>query len=154
MQCKIEIIFLSISLNMFFGCSKEPSHWDCSFEIPQHMFWLRNKKINFQLRTLIWGHAAALVFILFLFLLKKKNQEYHGASTVWIQKERNCIAVKDCPFKIVEKLYNILWPCVCIRQGAQWLSGSVLDSRLRGGGFQPHRHHCVVVFEQDTFILA
>ena len=26
------------------GCSKEPSHWDSSFENPQHMFWLRNKK--------------------------------------------------------------------------------------------------------------
>ena len=39
-------------------------------------------------------------------------------------------------------------------QGAQWLSGRVLDSRLRGRGFEPHRPHCVVVLEQDTFILA
>ena len=38
--------------------------------------------------------------------------------------------------------------------GAQWLSGRVLDSRLRGRGFEPHRRHCVVVLEQDTFILA
>ena len=52
---KIVIIVLSISLNMCFGCSKEPSHRDGSFEYPQHMFWLRNKKNNFQLRTLIWG---------------------------------------------------------------------------------------------------
>ena len=42
---------------MCFGCSKEPSHRDGSFEYPQHMFWLRNKKNNFQLRTLIWGPA-------------------------------------------------------------------------------------------------
>ena len=34
---------------------KEPSHQDGSFEYPQHMFRLRNKKNNFQLRTLIWG---------------------------------------------------------------------------------------------------
>ena len=27
---------------------------DDSFENPQHMFWLRNKTNNFQLRTLIW----------------------------------------------------------------------------------------------------
>ena len=40
---------------MYFGCSKEPSHRDGSVEYPQHMFWLRNKKNNFQLRTLIWG---------------------------------------------------------------------------------------------------
>ena len=34
---------------MCFGCSKEPSHWEGSFEYPQHMFWLRNKKNNFQI---------------------------------------------------------------------------------------------------------
>ena len=31
-----------------------------------------------------------------------------------------------------------------ILEGAQWLSGRVLDSRLRGRGFEPHRRHCVV----------
>ena len=41
-----------------------------------------------------------------------------------------------------------------IRKGAQWLSGRVLDSRPKGRGFKPHRRHCVVVLEQDTFILA
>ena len=40
---------------MCFGCSKEQSHRDGAFEYPQHMFWLRNKKNNFQLHTLIWG---------------------------------------------------------------------------------------------------
>ena len=39
-------------------------------------------------------------------------------------------------------------------KGAQWLSGRVLDSRQKGRGFKPHRPHCVVVLEQDTFILA
>ena len=38
--------------------------------------------------------------------------------------------------------------------GAQWLIGRVLDSRPKGLGFEPHRGHCVVVLEQDTFILA
>ena len=38
-------IFLSISYNICFGCSKEPSHLDGSFEYPQHKFWLRNEKI-------------------------------------------------------------------------------------------------------------
>ena len=42
----------------------------------------------------------------------------------------------------------------CKGMGAQWLSGRVLDSRPRGPGFEPHRHHCVVVLEKDTFILA
>ena len=34
-------------------CSKELSHCDSSFEYPQHMFWLRDKKIKFSLHTLI-----------------------------------------------------------------------------------------------------
>ena len=38
--------------------------------------------------------------------------------------------------------------------GAQWLSGRVLDSRPRGNEFKPRRRHCVVVLEQDTFILV
>ena len=38
--------------------------------------------------------------------------------------------------------------------GARWLSGRVLDLRPKGRGFEPHRRHCVVVLEQDTFILA
>ena len=33
----------------------------------------------------------------------------------------------------------------------QWLCGRVLDSRQKGHGFE---RHCVVVLEQDTFILA
>ena len=43
--------------------------------------------------------------------------------------------------------YTLFW-------GAQWLSGRVLDSRPRDRGFESHWHHCVVVFEQETFILA
>ena len=52
---KIAIIFLSISLNICFGRSKEPSHRDGSFEYPQHMFWLRNKKIIFSFALLSGG---------------------------------------------------------------------------------------------------
>ena len=39
-------------------------------------------------------------------------------------------------------------------KGAQWLSGRVLESRPKGRKFEPHWFHCVVVLEQDTFILA
>ena len=28
--------------------------------------------------------------------------------------------------------------------GVQWLCDGVLDSKLRGCGFKPHQHHCVV----------
>ena len=46
-ELEIVTIFLPISYNICFGCSKEPSHRDGSFDYPQHMIWLRNKKINF-----------------------------------------------------------------------------------------------------------
>ena len=36
----------------------------------------------------------------------------------------------------------------------QYRERSVLDLRLKGRGYKPPRHHCVVVLEQDTFILA
>ena len=39
-------------------------------------------------------------------------------------------------------------------KGAQWLRGRVLDSRPRGRGFEPYWRDCIVVLEQDTFILA
>ena len=54
-QRKIAIFFLSISWNIFCGCSKKPSHWDGSFEHPQHMFWLRNKNIIFRYTLLSGG---------------------------------------------------------------------------------------------------
>ena len=50
------INFLSISLNMCFGCSKEPSHGDSSFEYPK-LVWLRYKEKK---RTLILGPAFSL----------------------------------------------------------------------------------------------
>ena len=54
-QRKIVIIFLYISLNMCFGCSKEPSHRDGSYEYPKQMFWLRNKKIIFSYALISGG---------------------------------------------------------------------------------------------------
>ena len=52
---KILIIVLSMGLKMCFGCSKQPSQWDSSFEYPQQMFWLRNKNIIFSYTLLSGG---------------------------------------------------------------------------------------------------
>ena len=65
-------------------------------------------------------------------------------------------------FKPVRTLVHLIvcFDSLCLSQqlyrdmGAQWLSGRVLDSRLKGRGFEPHPRHCVVVLERDTFILA
>ena len=51
-QCKNVNIFLPISFHICFGYSKEWSHSDGSFEYTQHMFWFRNKIIEFSLCTL------------------------------------------------------------------------------------------------------
>ena len=81
---KIVVIFLPININICFGCSKEPSQWDGSFEHPKHMFilmgkkiitilphvpttcvWLRNKKNNFQLcreETLVYHSQSPISY--------------------------------------------------------------------------------------------
>ena len=35
------------------------------------------------------------------------------------------------------------------KDGAQWLSGRVLDSRPKGRGFEPHWRHCVVSLSKN-----
>ena len=73
-------IFLAISYNMCFGCSKEPSNWDSSLEYQQHMFWLKNKKTNFQLGQIKKISVFRVMGLKFLsrvgtrfFLLEKKQ---------------------------------------------------------------------------------
>ena len=54
-QRKITIIFLSISLNMCFKCSKEPSHRDGSFEHHNICFDWEIRKIIFSYVLLSGG---------------------------------------------------------------------------------------------------
>ena len=62
---------------------------------------------------------------------------------------------RQCDFcNLLSRLLMFLGNLYCKQWGAQWLSGRVLDSRPKGRGFEPQRRHCVVVLEQDTFILA
>ena len=45
--------------------------------------------------------------------------------------------------------YHILVASLTLMEGAQWLSGRVLDSRRRGRGFEPHRRHCVLSLSKN-----
>ena len=54
---------------MCFGCSKEPSHWDSSFEYLQHMFGMRNEENRFPKHTLIWRPGLFCIFMLWLMLI-------------------------------------------------------------------------------------
>ena len=48
LNCRLlRIIGGALRVNIAFVCSTEPFRSDFSFEYPQHMFWLRNKKNNF-----------------------------------------------------------------------------------------------------------
>ena len=51
-QRKLVNIFIPISFNICFGCSKEPSHWGGSFEYPQHNFGWERRKLNFHYKLL------------------------------------------------------------------------------------------------------
>ena len=74
---------------------KRTPHRDGSFEYPQHMFLLRNKKSDFQLRTLIWGPVIILVFVfsnhiinIYLYLslwytMSDHNLNYYHAVVLW-----------------------------------------------------------------------
>ena len=66
----------------------------------------------------------------------------------------NALVYTVCTICYHESGIVLFRACKIATKGAQWLSGRVLDSRPRGRGFEPHRRHCVVVIEQDTFILA
>ena len=44
--CAGKLFFLFLNQNICCGYSKEPSHWDGSFEHPKHMFKLMGKEIN------------------------------------------------------------------------------------------------------------
>ena len=54
-------IFFPIRFYIWYGCSKEPSQSDSSFEYLQHMFWVRNKKHFFLVPLLTKGMENGLL---------------------------------------------------------------------------------------------
>ena len=57
-------ISLPIGFNICFGCSKEPSHLDGSFEYPQHILSLRNKKIHFYQKACYSAILSEIVLLI------------------------------------------------------------------------------------------
>ena len=72
-------------------------------------------------------------------------------ATATLKSERMAAELRINVLKFLT-LFTYLTQTKCM--GVQWLSGRVLDSRPKGRRFEPHRRHCLVVLEQDTFILA
>ena len=80
----------------------------------------------------------------------------HAKTQVWSNYEiTKCCGFLGYQVKVIKIYFSDSKQCFYANlEGAQWLSGRVLDSRPRGRGFEPHRRHCVVVLEQDIFILV
>ena len=83
----------------------------------------------------------------------QNSAKFGGRKFIDLQKQYWTEEGKNDPSKV-----GVRYPVQLLEDikgmGAQWLSGRVLDSRPKGSGFEPHWRHCVVVLEQDTFILA
>ena len=65
------------------------------------------------------------------------------------QSNNKWLLIIACAFVMLNMVgtsYLAIW-------GAQWLRGRVLGSRLRGCGFEPHRHHCVVSLSKTHLSL-
>ena len=73
----------------------------------------------------------------------KVSLHQKGGSSVAISFNVNLCFVCN---KVTSSLYYFYFFIYffCGGMGAQWLSGTVLYSRSRGRGFEPHRRHCVV----------
>ena len=64
------------------------------------------------------------------------------------------ISLKICRFvPSVNQLYCTSPPPLSLCMGAQWLSGRMLESRLRGRGFEAHPRHCVVTLSKTHLSL-
>ena len=70
--------------------------------------------------------------------------------TVWAFKQENLTLLQvnnkstDWPTHLCSLINMHL-----LFEGAQWLSGRVLDSRPRGRGFEPHQRHCIASLSKN-----
>ena len=145
-------IFLPINLNMFW-CSKEVSHWDSSFECPQNMLLLRNKKINFSYTLLSrgpWLYAELLVpknepalEILVLITLTRQNTKY---GCRWsLRPKFRPLALLDMWAWIFKGGFSV---CVISTKNLMsWLISSGLQIRMHNENYFPY-------FSTKTYVVG
>ena len=57
------------------------------------------------------------------------------------------LGVQDCQSEVSDSSDDAMFLHFFVSSklmGVQWLSGRVLEPGLRGRGYEPHRHHCVM----------
>ena len=79
----------------------------------------------------------------FRFLVKSA---YQNITFLFLNQNICCGCSKE-PMMYVKKVNSFCHQSFL--EGAQWLSGRVLDSRPKGRGFEPHRRHCVVSLSKN-----
>ena len=91
---QLNLIIFVFSLNMCFGYSKEPSHWDGSFVYPQHRFWLRNKKIIFSYALLSGGLDDST------FSRSRNNEPWRNHITLYVSNSSSLLSINSTSIKI------------------------------------------------------
>ena len=79
------------------------------FEYPQHMFWLRNKKNNFQLRFIIWGP----VYLFMGFQDTRVKKSLCATLYVLLYSRYRVLAVDHDMFSFVDQNQGH-WPVVMV----------------------------------------
>ena len=79
---KIVKNLFDINFYICFGCSKEPSHWDDSFEYLNHVL-VENMKSNFELHFVVFFiMKPTIVLMIIIILLLLITMGFH--STLWV----------------------------------------------------------------------
>ena len=124
---------------MCFGCSKETSHRDGSFEYPQHMFCFRNKKNNFQICTLIWRPEPCYKGTILL--------RYYGNITILWSFSYNSF-VKLHGKKFGSHNMTLLYPNLCYNEVCYKGTALYMFHNL----FLIISHFCITLFANCTFM--
>ena len=99
--CSMTKKFLVLNQNTFCGFSKEPSHWDGSFEHQKLMFELRNKKIFTILHTKVFTILGTIFCINKVQGHPDRNQS--GWNNPPVHKFYTCSCIEHCGFFAVKK---------------------------------------------------
>ena len=102
---------------------------------------------------IIESNICAHVLLNLLNLLRKRNKILGKPRILSLSPTSLINSIKhEHSCKI---LYVLIQDTVLIKimthVGGQWLSSRVLESRPRGWGLEPHRHHCVVSLSKNIY---
>ena len=87
---------------------------------------------------------SLLSFVFLCFGVHRINTTIHVLTLCLLWTNIGLHVYINKQFSVKFEIFSNLLVLTFILEGAQWLSGGVLDSRPRGRGFEPNPCHCVV----------